>query len=150
MKRRFSFALAPALVCLWLIGCAPMHVFSHRVGNPDFSKIKTFYVIHNKDDTGMLNKVIAGELVKMGYAATTGTAGKVPDDVDALVTYDFQWFWDMGNYLLMLRIHLRNPETNFPYAMGESLRTSLARKPPEAMVREILEPIFNPATKSET
>lgn len=150
MKRQPARMLVFAIVPLVLAGCAPMHVFSHRVGNPDLSQLRSFYIIHNQEDTGTLDKVVEAELVKLGFQATTGAVDQIPSNVDAAVTYEFQWFWDMGTYLLMLRIHLRNPETSFPYAMGESLRSSLARKAPEEMAREILVSIFNPAAKNET
>ncbi len=151
MKRKLICTLAAAMTLLFLVnGCIPMHVYSQRVGNPDFSPLKTFYVIIEKDDTGGLNKVVAQELTNMGFQASTGTADKMPDTLDALVTYEYQWFWDMGTYLLMLKIFIRNPDTNFPYAMGESVRTSLARKSPALMAQEILTPIFNPSAVDGT
>jgi len=129
--------------------CAPFRVESKLVGNPDLSKVKTFYVVHNTDDTGTLDKVIEDELINMGFSASRGEKSAIPDDVDVLVTYEFHWFWDLTNYLLQFEIELRDPHTYFPLAKGESWRASLARKSPEEMAKEILEPIFFPSKAAE-
>lgn len=145
-----QFALCVILVLIGLTlftGCSIVDVYAKRVHNPDLSALKSFYVALNTEDSGNLNVVIRDELVKMGLKAETGPKSKIPDNVDALVTYDFHWFWDLGNYLPLLKIHLRNPKNNFPLAMGESLRSSFVRKSPEEMAKEVLESIFKTPMK---
>jgi hypothetical protein len=122
--------------------CAPFKVESKLVGRPDLSTARTFYVAHNPDDTGTLDKVIQDELTGRGFSASRGDKNAMPKDVDILVTYEFHWFWDLTNYLLQFEIELRDPATYFPLAKGESWRASLARRTPEEMAKEILDPIF--------
>ncbi len=137
-------AIAVIIVLSMLAGCAPWHAYSHKVEPADLSQLKTFYVLHNKDDTGGLDNIVQEALESLGLEATTGGPDRIPDDIDALVTYEFHWFWDLATYLLMLKILIRNPENEWPLAMGESVRPSLARKPPADMAMEILLPLFNP------
>ncbi len=127
-----------------LTGCAPWHSYTNKVEPVDLNNLKSFYVVRNPDDTGDLDKIIKDTFVSMGRQATSGDAESIPQDVDALVDYEFQWFWDITNYLLMLKILIRDPDTHWPLAKGESVRPSLARKAPEEMAQEILEPLFHP------
>ena len=78
----------------------------------------------------------------MGFQADSGSESKIPNDIDAIVTYEDRWFWDLANYMIKLNIEIRNPKTNYPLAIGESVRTSMARKNPDEMAREVLESIF--------
>jgi hypothetical protein len=150
MNPRLSRAIAVIVGLSFFAGCAPWHAYSHKVGDAELSQLNSFYVIHNKDDTGGLDKVVLGAFGKMGFDASTGDRNNIPNDVDAIVTYEFHWFWDITNYLLMLKVLIRDAETMWPLAMGESVRTSLARKPPDDMAIEILAPLFNPAVLQES
>jgi hypothetical protein len=40
--------------------------------------------------------------------------------------------------MLSISIKMRDPETGFPLAIGNSLHTSLTRKSPKELVREVL------------
>jgi hypothetical protein len=50
--------------------------------------------------------------------------------------------WDIAMYMLELTVTLRNPDSGFPMAVGNSLHTSLTRKSPEEMVDEVIGNIF--------
>ena len=89
-----------------------------------------------------INLLIRDQLEKMGYSAQTGLAPDVPEGVDAVVTYEDKWMWDMTMYMLELTITLRDPKTKFPMATGNSYHTSLTRLSPEEMVEEVLGSIF--------
>jgi hypothetical protein len=143
---KLFFTLAVAVL---FSACAPFLVEKKIVGDPDFSDARTFYVVHNPDDTSALDEVIQAELIKMGFTASIGDKSEIPSDIDILVTYEFHWFWDITNYLLQFEIELRDPQTYFPLAKGNSWRASLARKTPDEMAKEILEPIFFPSANTE-
>lgn len=147
MRRIFLWMLIMA-VGAGCSACAPWRVETKRVGNPDLSHVQRFFVVHNDDDTGTLDRVIQNELINLGFSASSGPKSTLPDGVDVLVTYEFHWFWDLTNYLLQFEIELRDPQTYFPLAKGESWRASLARKSPEEMAKEILVPILSAATTS--
>jgi hypothetical protein len=104
--------------------------------------LRRFYVVRFEPDTRGINTIVVDELRRLGFTATTGEAANRPPDVDAVVTYGDRWMWDITMYMLSLDIVLRDPRTDFPIASGNSYHTSLTRKSPEEMVREVLGNIF--------
>lgn len=65
--------------------------------------------------------------------------------VDALVTYQDKWMWDITMYMLQLSIQIRDGKDRTVLATGQSFRPSLVRKSPEGMVNEVLGEIFKGA-----
>jgi len=107
----------------------------------DLDGIKSIHVTkHAKDGRG-INILIANKLKEIGYQVTSGV--DTPVDVDAVVTYKDKWRWDITMYMLELSVSIRDPQTNFPLASGNSYHTSLTRKSPEEMVDEVINNIFN-------
>ena len=132
-------------ICLFIIsfysGCI-VDLRSLQIPGSDLSSINRLYVVHFEPDKRNLHDLIRDELIEMGFQADSGPGSKIPNDIDAIVTYEDRWYWDLGNYMLQLNIEIRNPKTNYPLAIGESIRTSMARKNPSDMAREVLESIF--------
>jgi len=77
-------------------------------------------------------------LIEKGFIATSGKIENIPEKLDVLVTYEDRWMWDMGNYLIQLDIQFRNPLNNYPFIVGENVRTSLIRKSPKFMADETI------------
>ena len=77
-------------------------------------------------------------------ASREGPRGGRPTEFDVLVVYEDRWQWDMSNYLLFLRIDLRDPATNVLLATGSSYQTSGARKPESQIVAQIMVGMFGP------
>lgn len=141
MKLRHILPLFIVSVVALLQGCSSVQKGSVLPGN-DLSVIKKVYVVHLEKDGRNVNRLIADELVSRGITATTGEASQMPADVDAVITYQDKWMWDMTMYMIQLDIQFRKPVTEVPMATGSSMRTSLARKSPENMVKEVLDQIF--------
>lgn len=141
MKLRHILPLFIVSVFALLQGCSSVQKGTVLPGN-DLSTIKKVYVVHLANDGRNVNRLIADELVSRGITATTGEAGQVPADVDAVITYQDKWMWDMTMYMIQLDIQFRKPVCEVPMATGSSMRTSLARKSPENMVKEVLDQIF--------
>jgi hypothetical protein len=78
----------------------------------------------------------------MGYQTTTGLETDVPQGVDATITYQDRWMWDITMYMLKLNVQIKDHKTGFLLAEGESYRPSLQRKSPEEMAKEVLESLF--------
>lgn len=142
MKNFFSELGACFLIILFFSGCAIVELKSSQIPGSDISSIDRFYVVHFEPDKRNLHYVIRDGLIEMGFKAEAGPGSKIPDDIDAIVTYEDRWFWDITNYMIQLNIEIRNPKTNYPIAIGESIRTSMARKNPDDMAREVLASIF--------
>lgn len=130
---------------LFLAGCASSRQGASIIPGNDLRTIKSFYVVHLPADKRGIDKLIADDLKSRGYSAISGEEGKTPDGTDAVVTYKDKWMWDITMYMIQLDIQFRKPVSNVPLASGSSLRTSLVRKSPEGMVKEVLDQIFEKA-----
>jgi hypothetical protein len=142
---RISRNILVVALLLGLSGCASTKVI--KSPKADLKTLKKFYVVKWAEDTKGINLIIVDQLNILGFKATTGNDQDAIDaDVDALVTYQDYWMWDITTYLLRLNLQIRHPKTNAVLAQGESYRPSLQRKHPGFMTREILEGIL-PVTK---
>jgi hypothetical protein len=108
----------------------------------DLSVLKSFYVQKLPADERGIERLIADRLTQMGFRATSGPGDTPTAPVDALVTYQDKWMWDITMYMIELSIQLRDPQNRSVLATGHSMRTSLIRKSPEGMVEEVLTEMF--------
>lgn len=136
--------MLPALVAVLLscvTGCS--HDLSSAVmPDAEIARPAVYFVRQSpKDDSGIA-EFIARDLRHRGNEATIGMGEPDRPDVQVLVVYEDRWMWDMSPYLLTLRIDFREPDTNVLLATGKSYRTSLIRKTPVMMVREVIAAIF--------
>lgn len=139
--RRIALLLC-ALALAALQGCATNRSGASVSPDADLSRLKKIYVARFAPDERGINQVIAGELMKLGFAASTGPDGSAPTDADAVVTYQDHWRWDITMYMIELKIFVRDPRSNDLLATGNSYHTSLTRKTPEEMAAEVLSNIF--------
>lgn len=115
----------------------------------DFSKLKTFYVVHQPKDTHGIHNLIRDRIAQQGLTAVAGPESSQPTKaVDSVITYVDRWMWDITLYLLELTVTLRDATNGFPLAVGNSYHTSLTRKSPEEMVDEVMTNIFNAAKQT--
>jgi hypothetical protein len=108
----------------------------------DLSLLKSFYVQKLPADERGIERLIADRLTQMGFRAVGGPGETPSSPVDAIVTYQDKWMWDITMYMIELSIQLRDPQNRSVLATGHSMRTSLVRKSPEGMVEEVLTEIF--------
>jgi hypothetical protein len=137
--------LATILMCSLVSACASMH--SSRAPDADLSKLHSFYVQKLPADDRGIDKLISDRLNAMGDKSTYGTAESPPTEVDAIVTYEDKWMWDITMYMIRLTVQVRDPKTRSVMASAESYRPSLERKSPEAMVAEVLDEMFKKEQK---
>lgn len=150
MKNRMGIsALFSIVVVLLLSGCAIVELRSSKLPDADISGLKSFYVVANDEDPGKIYESVTDAFNEMGFTATSGPKSEMPENIDASVSYDDRWFWDMSNYMIELNLIIREPQTGYPMAEGESIRTSLARKNPKDMAKEIIDSIFNSRTATK-
>src|SRR5437868_4005031 len=75
-------------------GCAVNRATSDVASDADIGKYKSFYVVKLPADERGTDKLIAENLRKRGFSATTGPQPESrPADADALVTYADRWMW---------------------------------------------------------
>ena len=140
MKKLHSLLLLAILP--WFVGCAVNRAGAELINSAELIQAETFYVEHFVPDRRNYHFQISDMINKRGYKSTAGEAGNEPEDVDVLVTYKDKWMWDITNYMIELTITFREPDTDYPIAVGESYHTSLTRLSPEEMIKEVLDNIF--------
>ena len=140
MKRmRILVLLVP--VILALTACAES-LTAKRMPGADLSPLKTVYVQKLPADERGIDLLIANQLTRMGFAAVSGTSETPSSPVDAVVTYQDRWRWDITMYMWQLNVQIRDGQTRMRLATGQAMHTSLVRKSPEEMVEEVLAEIF--------
>ena len=140
MKKYLTVLLLTTLVGFWS-GCVTQ-LKSTVAPGADLKALKKVYVVHLPADARGVDRLIADRLALMGIVATTGEKSAVPEDVEATVTYQDKWTWDITMYMIQLDVQIRRPKTDSAIASGHSLRTSLVRKSPVEMVDQVLTDIF--------
>jgi hypothetical protein len=144
MVRRNLFLIGFVVMLFLTEGCSTV-LQATKVPGVDLSRLKTFYVQRLPADERGIEQLIAKELVKTGYVSSFGSAEIPSSPVDAIVTYQDKWMWDITMYMLQLSIQIRDGKDRMVLATGQSLRPSLVRKSPEGMVEEVLGEIFKGA-----
>jgi hypothetical protein len=142
--RRLGRGLLVAIVAVGsalLVGCASS-LDSETIPGVDLAKLNSFYVRKLPADGRGVERLISERLVAMGKRSSYGPGSKPSYPVDAIVTYQDHWMWDITMYMLELSIQIRDPANDVQLASGHSMRTSLIRKSPQEMVKEVLDRIF--------
>ena len=137
---RIRIACGFALPILLLSACATNS--ATKAPETNLSKLKSFYVVREPQDDHGVELLIASRLNKMGYQSDSGEAPKPAAPVDAIVTYQDHWQWDMSMYMIKLEIQIHDGTSDAVLAKGEVYRPSLQRKSPDGMVEEALGAIF--------
>lgn len=132
--------LASLLVLSLGSGCAVNRATATVEDPAALARVKSMHVMKLEADGRGIDGLIASKLRTRGYTVTNGP--EKPGRVDALVTYKDKWMWDITMYMLELTVTIRDPKTDFPFATGNSLHTSLTRKSPTEMVDEVIDNIF--------
>jgi hypothetical protein len=134
--------LASLVTCavLSLGACATLD--SAKAPDANLKALHSFYVALEKDDDNAINKLIATRLSTMGYQASFGGTAQPSERVDAIVTYQDHWTWDITMYMIKLDIQIHDGESGAVIARAQAKRPSLQRKSPEGMVQEVLGEIF--------
>ncbi|NMG54019.1 hypothetical protein [Aromatoleum aromaticum] len=127
-------------------GCAINRATAHTDPATDLSTLKTMHVKKFADDNANTDALIADRLRSKGISVTTD-ADTRPGKVDATVTYVEKWMWDITMYMLELTVVIREPESDFPLASGNSYHTSLTRKSPGEMANEVIDNIYKGQNK---
>ena len=133
--------LFPLLACALLLpACASFNI--HREPGANLTSLKKIYVEHRLADGRGLDLVIAHELQRLGYDASSGPMTMMPDHVEAVVSYVDRWTWDFSSYMIELDIEVSDPRTSKILATVRYFRPAVAGKSPEEMVQAVIDPLF--------
>lgn len=117
---------------LLLGGCA-----SFDAGAPQGSglaNLQRFFVVSNLNDNHALDQRIATALEARGLVAGSGPLTMMPDNTQAIVTFQDNWAWDFGEHLVFLKLAVHKPDSNEIIASAVfSARIPLKEAPPIIM-----------------
>lgn len=139
---KFISTVILAIGLISLTGCSSSKRSATIMPGSNLGAAKSYYVVHYSSDNAKVNELIRDNLIARGYQATTGDAHATPTGVDAILTYQDKWMWDITMYMLQLDMQIRDPKTDIPMATGMAMHTSLARRSPKEMAREVLDEIY--------
>lgn len=108
----------------------------------DLRTYRHIYVQSSQNDSNHLDKLLANELVRLGYVASAGVRTMIPDDAQLVISYQSQWNWDFSSYLMQLEITVRDVRTEKQLGYGQIFHSGVKTKSPEKMVAELLKPMF--------
>src|SRR5271167_3856309 len=98
--------VSSTLLMLLLAGCATVN--SAKAPDTDLAHLKSFYVARLPADERGIEKLIAARLSAMGYQSSSGDAQTAPTPVDAVLTYQDHWMWDLTMYMIKLDVQVHD------------------------------------------
>jgi hypothetical protein len=114
MKSPLLRVLLPLALALGFGGCTSS---STQVEPGHNLKAKQrFFVLSNANDNNAIDQLIASSVKATGRTAEVGPLTMMPEDAQAVITYQDHWTWDFGEHLTYLRIAVRDPLGNDAYA----------------------------------
>lgn len=144
--RAFPRFLLLGSLLLLLAGCTSIE--TRKV--VDLAPFRHIYVEHRLTDDRRLDETIVQELSRLGYVASRGPLTMLPDDADAVLTYEDRWEWDFKTYLIEFNVVLRTARTKKQLAAGRYYQPTPNSKPPAEVVGKVLTPLFAKQSPSDT
>jgi lysyl-tRNA synthetase class I len=86
--------------------------------------------------------MIVKELTRLGYQASHGPLTMLPENTDAVLTYEDRWEWDFKTYLIEFNVTVRTARTNKKLADGRYYQPTPNSKAPAEVVSKVLTPLF--------
>jgi hypothetical protein len=114
MKFRLSRLLLFLGLGLLLGGCASFEATVDR--GRSLKDTQRFFIISNLNDNRALDHQIAMALKARGRTAEVGPRTMMPDDTQAVITFQDHWAWDFGEHLVFLKLSVRGPVSEQVYA----------------------------------
>ncbi len=135
---RFFILILFAFACVAGTACSST---SARKVIP-LDRFQRIYVERRLNENNRLDEIMAAELRRLGRDASSGPLTMMPENTDAILTYQARWAWDFKTYLIELNVELYAVHPPKKLADGRYYQPSIKTKPPAEAVRAILEPLF--------
>lgn len=108
----------------------------------DLTPFKHIYVVHRLTDDHHIDDLLVHELQALGHDASSGPLTMLPENADAVLTYEDRWEWDFKSYMIELDLELRTARTDKKLADGRYYQPTPNSKPPAEVVHDLLVPLF--------
>jgi hypothetical protein len=129
-----------ALTLILSSGCASV---SARKVMP-LDGFRRIYVEQRLNDNNRLDELLVRELQRLNRQASSGPLTMMPDDTEALLTYDDRWAWDFRNYLIEFNVELHALRPKKKLADARYYQPSIKTQSPAEVIRDLLPRLFAP------
>lgn len=124
----------------FLSGCAS--VSARKVIELDgFQRV---FVEARLNDNHRLHELLVSELRRMGREASSGPMTMMPNNAEAVLTYDARWEWNFKTYLVEFNLELHTSRSQKKLADATFTQPPVLGKPPSRVVRAAVERLFAP------
>ncbi len=141
MKRLVPFPFPALLLLLGLLaGCTSYDARVER--GRSLAGVQRYFVLTNASDNHGLDQQIAAALKARGCEAVTGPLTMLPDDTQAIASYQDHWAWDFGDHIVYLQVTVRDRLTSQVNATATFSAKVPTRKPPSGIVDELIDQLL--------
>jgi hypothetical protein len=105
-------------------------------------RFQRIYVVQRLNENHHLDEIFATELRRLGRDASSGPLTMMPENTDAILTYDARWEWDFKTYLIELNLELHTTHARKKLADAHCHQPTIKPRSPEAVIREMLQRLF--------
>jgi hypothetical protein len=129
-----------SLLLTWGTGCATSSAARKVMALDRFQKI---YVEKRLNDNHHLDELFVAELKRLGREASSGPLTMMPENTEALLTYDARWEWDFKRYLIGIEINLHNVHPRKKLADGNYHQPTIFPKTPDKVIHILMDNMFS-------
>lgn len=128
------------LVLGLLTGCATYN--TQRDPGRNIAGVQRFFVVGNDNDNHALDRLIVTALTARGFTAHHGPLTMMPEETQAVISYQDYWTWDFGDHLVYLQISVRDRKSIQPYTTVKFSTKVPTRTPVSGIVEELVGRLF--------
>lgn len=108
----------------------------------DLRRYQRIFVEQPLNENHHVDEFIAAEVRRLGRTATSGPMTMMPEDTQAVLSYDARWSGDFSTSLTDLSIALRTAHTDKRLAEGRYYQPSPHPKSPEYVIHKLVQQLF--------
>jgi hypothetical protein len=105
--------------------------------------IKRFFVVSNLNDNHAIDHQIAEALKARNLEADSGPLTMMPDNTQAVVTFQDHWTWDFGDHLVFLQISIRDTRSEQSFASNTFSAKVPLHEDPSVTVARVVDQLFD-------
>ncbi len=139
--RRIAIVLGCLISLIAAGGCSHEISGGPTAAGADIGRYRVYYIVTDKADNEIA-AALQDDLSARGLQVTSGLDWAIPAEAEVKVLFREKWGSDITHYLQELSIDLLDVESGELLASGRCYRSSIGRRSPPQMVREITERIF--------
>jgi hypothetical protein len=129
-----------SIVVACLAGCTSVSM--RKAPSLDLSRFQRIFVVQPFNENHHLDEFFVAELRAAGRTASSGPLTMMPEDTEAVLTYDSRWTWDFTTYMIDLNVELFTSHTKKKLAEARYYQPTARPKPPEVAVHAIVAQLF--------